>query len=273
MGIADLTGIRAKLGRAKEHLTTLRTEFDIWAQQQADTIGFYIERDGPWYTIITKPLNQPPIRFSIIAGDIIHNLRSALDHLVWQLVLRDGQKPSRTNEFPIYESEELFSKEVKFRKKPERSVLNGITIDGDAWTIIEKAQPYNSPPHTSPIGVIGQLSNVDKHRTIYMQVPFVGKDIRRAIGWSSEAVLLEERIGDKALSFEKPTEVIRYRFADHPDPNVHVKGSLPLVPTFGQGPIKGGYQMSLGMFSVLVNKVTEIVDEVSNLPRIIDVQP
>jgi hypothetical protein len=271
--IADLAGVRAKLRRAKEHKGTLKTEFDIWAKQQADAHVFHIRRDGSWYIAMTESLKQPDIRFAVIAGDIVHNLRSALDHLVWQLVLRDGHEPSRWNEFPMCKSEELFFKKVKFRKsKPEVGVLYGITVDGDAWTIIEKAQPYVRPPNTeSLIGVIGRLSIWDKHRTLYIQRTFV-EDIRGAIGWNPEAILLEERISTSDLSFEKPTEVVRYRFADQPSPNVHVKGDLPIIPTFGEGEIKGGYQLSIGMFDKLITKVTKIVDEVSNLPRVIDIQ-
>lgn len=269
--VATLNGVRAKLRRAEEHQRNLETEFDSWAKKQSDVLGFNIRRDGPWYVIAVKPMPQPDIRFCCIAGDIVHNLRSALDHLVWQLVLRDGQEPSDRNQFPIYTSKEKFLNEVKFRKSsPERSVLYGITIDGDAWTIIEKAQPYISvKPTANNIALIGRISNLDKHRTLCVHIPIV-MNTRDAFGWSADAVLLETRMGATALSFEKPTEIVRFRFADQPHPNVHVKGGLAVSPTFGEGPIKGGYQLSIGTFSELTSSVTAVVDEVSKLPRVID---
>ncbi len=42
--------------------------------------------------------------FSVVVGDVIHNLRSALDHLAWQLVILDGGQPNDSTQFPIYES-------------------------------------------------------------------------------------------------------------------------------------------------------------------------
>ncbi len=269
--IADLTGVRAKLKRAKEHQSVLEAEVDIWGKQQANVRRFKIRCDGLWHIVTCEPLPQPDIRFSIIAGDLIHNLRSALDHLVYQLVLREGQQPSHWNEFPIYESKQRFLEEVKVRKsRPECSFLYGITVDGDAWTIIEKAQPYTSPnPRTDILGIIGRLSILDKHRTLCVQIPFVG-DIRKAISWNPDAILLEERIGALTLSLEKPTEVVRYRFADQPNPNMHVQGRLTINPTFGEGDIEGSCQFGIGFFNKLINSVASIVDEVSKLPRVIN---
>lgn len=270
--VADLTGVRAKLRRAKEHHSTLKVEFDVWGKEHADALIFHVRRDGPWYVITANPVPQPDIRFSTIAGDIIHNLRSALDHLVWQLVLRDGHEPSRRNEFPICERKERFFNEVKFRKsKPKLSVLYGITVDGDAWTIIERAQPYHCVPVSlNRVLILGRLSNMDKHRTLCIQMPFV-RDINEVIGWSPEAILLEQRVGKIDLSLEEITEVVRYRFADKPYPNVHMKGRLAFYPTFGEGAIEYGCQVTLGYFSILINAVTKIVDDISKLPRVIDV--
>ena len=36
-----------------------------------------------------------------MAGDAVHNARSALDHLAWGLVIRDGGAPTRYTAFPI----------------------------------------------------------------------------------------------------------------------------------------------------------------------------
>jgi hypothetical protein len=44
-------------------------------------------------------LREPPPRISVVVGEIVHDLRSALDHLAWQLTL----PAKRTNHtgFPI----------------------------------------------------------------------------------------------------------------------------------------------------------------------------
>jgi len=274
--IADITGIRAKLRRAEEHRSTLETELSSWSKKHTDRCDFHIRHDGCWYIVVADPLPQPDIRFSVVAGDIVYNLRSALDHLIYQLVLRDGHEPSWRNEFPIYDSEVSFLNEVKFRKrKPELSVLYGIAVDGDSWAIIEAAQPYNCiSVERSPIRIIKRLSNMDKHRTLQIYVPIV-EQISEAIAWNPNALLLEEcprNLQGLPLSLEEPTEIVRYRFSEYPDPNVHVKGRLPIHPTFGEGDNKGGIgcQVNIWYFRGLIEAVTQIVDEIGRLLRVID---
>jgi len=271
IGIADLSGVRAKLRRADEHNRSLISEFNTWIEPQTKSM-FNIWRDGTWYVVSVEPFPEPDIRFSMIAGDIIHNLRCALDHLVCQLVFRDGNEPSWRNEFPIYDTQDIFFNEVKFRKKnPEIGVLHGITVDGDAWTIIEEAQPYKRTHFfESPLRVIKKFSNVDKHRTFLPQLAHTG-NIIDTIGWNPDAILLEQRIGTSRLSFEKKTEVVRYRFADKPDPKVHVKGDLPIEVGFSDGREKDSYRLGFRMFHILITEVTGIVNKISKLPRIIDV--
>lgn len=272
IGIADLKGVRAKLRRAEEHNRCLVTEFNAWIELYIKASMFNIWRDGVWYVVTVEPFPEPDIRFSTIAGDIIHNLRCALDHLVGQLVLRDGHEPSWRTDFPIYDSQKSFFEEVKFRKsKPEHSVLYGITIDGDAWTIIEGAQPYNSTPFfRSPLRVIKKFSNADKHRTFLPQLANVG-NIIDAVGWNPNAILLDQRIGTSSVSFKKKTEVVRYRFADEPNPNVNVKGNLSIEVGFSDGREKDSYHIGFDTFHILIHEVTGIVGKISKLPRVIDV--
>jgi hypothetical protein len=268
IGIADLAGVRAKITRAREHQSMLKTEFDDWAKRHAKICKYRIWRDGDWEVVSVDPIPKPDIRCSVIAGDIIHNLRSALDHLVWQLVIRDGYEPSFRNQFPIYTSKKEFIDRVKFRKNdPKQSELYGITVNSDAWKIIEQAQPYTK--RYNFIGILGRLSIMDKHKTLYVQIGFVD-NISKAIGWNNKAVLLEHRNGDLALSYRKPTEIIRYRFADYPDPDVQVKGKLTVNLTLGEGPMKGGRQLGVGTFILLINEVTAIVDKISGLPGVVN---
>src|SRR5690606_21763862 len=55
-------------------------------------------------TVITYRLTESPIAgayVSAIVGDVLHNLRSALDQLAWQLVLFDGGTPNQLTTFPV----------------------------------------------------------------------------------------------------------------------------------------------------------------------------
>lgn len=44
-------------------------------------------------------------------GDILFNLRSALDQLAWQLVLRADAQPTRRTEFPIFNDPDIWKRD------------------------------------------------------------------------------------------------------------------------------------------------------------------
>ena len=102
-------------------------------------------------------------RCSVILGDTVHNLRSALDHLAYQLASlhtgEDIQKPDRI-QFPICESIEAFDN-AKDRWLRE--------IAPDHVAIMERFQGHHrvdggQGPYFHPLSKLRDLSNVDKHR-------------------------------------------------------------------------------------------------------------
>lgn len=65
-----------------------------------------------------------------IVGDLMHNLRCALDYIVTALVNASGTKLARKHQFPIFTDENRFREEVlssDLRPNP-RGCLRGITI-------------------------------------------------------------------------------------------------------------------------------------------------
>jgi hypothetical protein len=96
-----LTGILAKLDRADEHLESIETEVARFLYGKPyEVVGELNEEDRAWYFIL-RVHREPPVRLATLIGDTAHNLRSALDHLVWQLVEISGGTAGTTNAFPI----------------------------------------------------------------------------------------------------------------------------------------------------------------------------
>ena len=98
---------------------------------------------------------------SIIIGDFLHNTRSALDHLVWQLVIANGQIPSNSNMFPICNDSLSFAHQIS------RGRLNGIPLQAHAR--IEALQPYQRGKplcDMHPLWILSELTNIDKHRSV-----------------------------------------------------------------------------------------------------------
>jgi hypothetical protein len=241
----SLESPRLKLGRADEHLDVLDEELRVFFKSYAYPKLLEHTLDGPWHVVLAnppaKPLPPPP-RLSLICGDAIQNLRAALDHLVWQLVLLEGNRPGGWTKFPITTHVNDFNSSVRVPKDPKKhpSPLQGITVDSDAWTLIEEAQPYKGgqmgkDPAIHELSFLAFLSNTDKHRTLMSQLVFPGRaTLRDIIDFNPDASIVEYRVPNQPLSLIEKTEVIRVRFLEPgPDPQVRVKRKLPVQPTFG----------------------------------------
>ena len=70
--------------RAVEHLEELDREREIWIQRRPYALVEKSESKPESFYFEVLELTGPPARFGVLVGDYVHNLRSALDHLVWQ---------------------------------------------------------------------------------------------------------------------------------------------------------------------------------------------
>jgi hypothetical protein len=105
--MSDLDGARIKLARAEVHLKELEGRLQDWQVSKPYSVTGAIEpdnRDQLW-KVATEPMPPPDLA---VIGDILFNLRSALDHLAWQLVLRANGRPDRRTEFPIFTDADLW---------------------------------------------------------------------------------------------------------------------------------------------------------------------
>ena len=236
---------RLKLDRADEHLDVLDEELGVFFKSYAEGKVLEHALDGPWHVVFVNPPTKespPPPRLSLICGDAIQNLRASLDHLVWQLVLREGNRPGGWTKFPITTHINDFNSSVRAPKDPKKrpSPLQGITVDGEAWTLIEEAQPYNggelskNPAHHELV-ILAFLSNTDKHRTLLNRLVFPGRaTLQDIISVNPDAVIVDYEVPNQPLSLVEKTEIVRVRFSESgPDPQVRVKRKLPVQPSFG----------------------------------------
>ena len=109
MGMEGLTAddriilIRVKIERAKKHLRNLESDLVEYGKQYFHASTSY--RDPHTGETILNPLKKwrkLPFDALAAAGDVIQNLRSALDYLAQQLVWAgSGSEPSRLVQFPI----------------------------------------------------------------------------------------------------------------------------------------------------------------------------
>ena len=269
MGIANLASPWAKFRRANEHLDLIESELLALNQQNTKAVPVTFRHDGPWLVIYVGPSPILPVRLALIAGDCLNNLRATLDHLVWQLVLREDHEPQQTNCFPICETAQQFRNkcETPAQRGNPHHPLHGIPIDGDAWAIVEKAQPFNRPqPQGDALTWLANLSNIDKHRTLLVQMSFIDHvSMQDKIHWITECQPIERKFAaDVRLSREHPTEIARFRFASESNPRMDMERDIIVDPTLGDGKT----QLSFGVIDVARLRIKEILNEVAALPGV-----
>lgn len=167
---------RLKLDRADKHLR----EFQI-------AIGEYVRRSpydavrvvgggdcrkhvgydcgGSWSLRITE---QPDPMLAVVAGDVIHNVRSALDHIAVALAPRERRYKAS---FPI-ETRNIWAKKGRRyidsdpqSRKRWRSSTQGMAPG--AIAILKRLQPYQeSTPDKAALALLSRLENADKHRQL-----------------------------------------------------------------------------------------------------------
>src|ERR1700675_2396602 len=102
---ATLTGVRDKIKRANHHFSELKATIDRWGTAKDKDNLFVVQYQPEGKHVVLRhgkvAPNDPD--WALNVGDIVHNLRSALDHLVCQLAILDGNDVSCCDQtyFPI----------------------------------------------------------------------------------------------------------------------------------------------------------------------------
>lgn len=115
-----------------------------------------------------------PGELNLQIGEVLHNYRCSLDHLIWQLVVSAGHAPSDHNEFPIFNDSRKYEK-AKGRK------LAG--VPPSAYGVVDGLQPcYSTPPQDYwwYLWYLYELNNADKHRQLLLTRRHIPN---LAVGW------------------------------------------------------------------------------------------
>ena len=154
MSDLQLAGISAKVGRARATLSDLETSTDYHCEAEARRLEIAVRQQCP----LVMDADQPDTlyEYAVAVGEVAYNLRSALDHLVWQLVDANGERPGPWTEFPI------FRQERDYRQSAKRK-LRGLT--DDQLQTVEALQPFGDEISVGPhLWMLHAICNIDKHR-------------------------------------------------------------------------------------------------------------
>lgn len=168
---------------------------------------------------------------SVIAGDIVHNLRSALDHLAWQLVLLDGGTPTDRTAFPLHEST------TNRQGKQRVLTIDPGIADPRIMAAVEAMQPYaeaeyGHDPRTDALGIIGRLNNIDKHRLLLTVVHALDREM--PAHWGSNEGDPSAKYGFNLGALSAGDTVATFRFQGATAPPPHFEPNLKLAITIAE---------------------------------------
>ena len=168
--ISGLDSASRKIDRAMEHFDAINRAI-AGITSKPGSYEIIQETDGKE---TVNFLVDPPADIAILAGEIVYQLRSALDHLAFELVKFnpggitlpvDWEKRC---DFPLLLK--IPDEQIRCGHVTPPLPYNCFTrtlpgISRTAFAFIEGVQPYNSGPGIHNVmRIIAQLSNIDRHR-------------------------------------------------------------------------------------------------------------
>lgn len=160
-----------KLSWSAQHLHALDIEIKDFIKQHPFTARGEQDGDSRRFRILADKYPLLPSHWPLMVGDVIHNMRSALDQVIWALTMKSPKQPNnqqaRTVLFPVCETSGQYWGEMSNKGNGQRARCAG-WIGADALAIVDRVQPYHlgdaAPEH--PLAILATYSNSDKHRRI-----------------------------------------------------------------------------------------------------------
>jgi hypothetical protein len=241
----DLTGVDEKIKRCNEHIEELERRIKRFDDGQAYALVEQLNPDCPEKVQgILRILKPIPPCIPTVTGDAIHNLRSALDHLVCAAVGPDNV--STNTAFPVWRS----TKQPIPVPHDYRALVKGKTNGASEAFVkaLNRLEPYKGGNHEA-LWAIDYLDITDKHRLL-IDAPAAYEGITQWVAGTIGMVITpNERLTlhDGYVLWEVAT--------DEPK-----KPDVAIGVAFGEPPVLGGEPL-VPALTDLVEVTTGVIDE------------
>lgn len=230
-----LEGPRAKIRWAEKRLGEFDFERQRWLESNPYVVLSYPNADKTeWKFVLhrfdddVKPESDV---FGLLIGDYVHSLRSALDHLVWQLVnTANSITPKSDHEvsFPV-----ITTHPKNFWARP---MIAREELTFEQALFIESFQPYRAigAENDNALADLHALWNADKHKLV-TPVKVTLSEQGPVFGFNSDSGDVLTKKWDTEIALEGDAEIAWVTIDPvGPDPQVTVQ-NLPVDVAFGEG--------------------------------------
>lgn len=233
-----------KLDRALTHIDALDESIREWLDSDAYVLVEATEPETGYQVVVPKITEEPRDEWPLIIGDAIHNMRSALDHLVYALAIKGYQATHTGGDLPPNTEKRLMFPILTASPDPKRTVEKYYAdiaktqlqyVPTNAVARIQRLQPYEcsaASPLADPLAIINELDIIDKHRrlnTLAIAPPL--QDMQ--IGGGDVHIELLEMIGGP---IEHDTPIMRYSIRAIGSTPVHMHRRFARAIALGDGP-------------------------------------
>ncbi|HEY7282796.1 MAG TPA: hypothetical protein VID47_14520 [Actinomycetota bacterium] len=154
----DLDGCLAKVQLAHSELQAYQTDHLVVFKTDPIRLRTEPEREPYRYLFTAEYVPRLPTRLGARLGSVVHELRSALDHLAWQIARNDGvMSPGPELRFPLSASPDAFRADHPWlpRLEPEHRAM------------LEEDQPYRG---AGELAELERLAGIERHEVLAPRV-------------------------------------------------------------------------------------------------------
>lgn len=199
-------GIVEKLKRAHESIVNLNSEIDDFFKASKypimpDVSSKEWQKALDYHRGITVPK-----RFSVLSGEIVHHLRSCLDHVAWHFSSAQYRTEAGTSiEFPVFREEPVTKDKLRQYERKVKGIVNPKVL-----SLIRDMQPYKrrGDAESDPLCIVHDMDRFDKHRELAIVAACA--DVLLPLTTSPQTVLAVTKYGQgEALTSDELTLVGR----------------------------------------------------------------
>ena len=147
----------AKYERAQKHIQDFKIAVDTFRDANRDHVGVKVDEQTGDIVYYVKSVPVVPTEISLLLGDALHNLRSALDHLAHAIVRPTTPTAIKDTFFPIADTADGYCS------------MAGACIKGirqPCRQIFDRIQPYKGGGFGHYLWQLNKLDVIDKHRLL-----------------------------------------------------------------------------------------------------------
>jgi hypothetical protein len=210
-----------KLARAREHGIDLKNRIDAYFAEQPYGVSCKHGPEPNEFVVRARVTKQPLLIFGLLTGECAHQLRSALDCAIGDLIQLGTGAPPRADlnfEFPI------FGFDSKYAQKKMREKTAGVSPE--VFAVIEGFQPYKRQPlDHQTLWLLHQIDIEDKHRSLHVVSGGAALAKIEHVGMTGEAAFsIDTRWIDNPTTFplEDGTQIFGF-FSCENNPRVEIE--------------------------------------------------